>query len=160
MASSIYLYNSYDDYLSYYKGKSEQLVFQIPIIDMYIDSKNQKLFVITNQDNNAKKNIDFSRTIVHVRHDGWRADVVAYDNSVELVQYDKLIYNGKTGYIDFFPRFLKKPKYSQRIDRVVGGSSRRKYDIDYEHKFYDWTQDRINLILGEPKSGLFSRFLR
>lgn len=127
---------------------------------MYVDTKNQKLFVITNQDDNAKKNIDFSRTIVHVRHDGWRADVIAYDNSVELVQFGKLIYNGKTGYIDFFPRFLRKAKYSQRVDRVVGGSKQSKYDIEYEHKFYDFAQDRINIILGKSKSGLFSRFLR
>lgn len=155
MASSIYLYPSYEDYKTYYKGQFDQLIFQIPIIDMYVDPIHAQLFVITNQDDNAKKQIDFHKSIVHVRHVGWEPDVLAYSGSVLLVQHGKVFYNGKTGYIDFFPRFLRKSKFSQRADRVVGGSKKKTYNLLYDLKFYDWTRDRINLILGEPKSGLF-----
>ena len=157
MASSIYLYKNYDEYKEYYKGKSDQLVFQIPIIDMYVDHENYHLFVVTNQDDNAKKQIDFRRTIVHIRHEGWVPDVLMYSGSVNLVQHDKVVYNGKTGYIDFFPRFLRKAKYCQRVDRVVGGSEKKDYNVLYDLKFYDFTQDRINIILGEPKASLSER---
>ena len=158
MASSIYIYNSYEEYKEYYKGKHEQLIFQIPIIDMYVDPVNKQLFVITNQDENAKKQIDFHRTIVHVRQQGWSTDVLGYSGSVMLVEHDKVFYNGKTGYIDFFPRFMKVSKYSQRADRVVGGNEKKTYNLLYDLKFYDWQQDRINLILGNSKESGWSRF--
>ncbi len=159
MASSIYLYISKQDYDDYYRGKTDQLIHQIPIIDMYVDGKNHQLFVVTNQDMDTK-NIDFGRTIVHVRNEGLRGDVVAHSITANLVEHSKLIFNGKTSHIDFFPRFLRKPMYSQRVDRVLGGCDPKKYEINYDYKFYDFAQDRINLILGEPKSGLFSQILR
>ena len=158
MASSIYLYHSMKDYETYYKGKTDQLLFHMPIIDMYIDPENKQLFVITNQDNNAKKQIDFHRSIVHVRNESWRPDILMYSGTVETVQHDKMVYNGNTGYIDFFPRFLRKPKYSQRIDRVVGGITKyKKWYIDYDKKFYDFTQNRINLIMNGAKASLYER---
>lgn len=159
MASSIYVYKNLKEYKDYYKGKDEQLVHQIPIIDMYIDAEHKKLFVVTNQDSpDDKNNIDFYRTIVHVRNEEWKPIIFRTDLCPELVQHDKLIFNGKSGWIEFFPHSLRKPRYAQHVDRFLGGVHDRKtYYMKYDYKYYDFLQDRINLILGEERISLFGK---
>lgn len=152
MASSIYVYKSMSEYENYYDGKEKNLIYQIPIIDMYIDPKKEKLFVITNQSETVKTNIEYFRTIVHVRQESWVPKLLESEYETKLVEHGKFVYNGKTGWIEFFPRFLRKPRMRQHVDRCLGGAERRKYKIDYDKRFYDYAQDRINLILKEPKA--------
>lgn len=159
MASSIYVYKNIEEYLTYYKGKENQLVYQIPIIDMFIDPKKEKLFVVTNQDNpDQKGNIDFFRTIVHVRNESQVPKMWESEYDIKVVQFEKINYNDKTGYLEFFPKFLRKPEMRQHVDRCVGGGDKLKYPVDYKYKFYDFTYDRINLVLDVPKKSILSRF--
>lgn len=159
MASSVYVYKSLDEYKKYYRGKDDQLIHQIPIIDMYVDVKKKKLFVITNQDMETKKqNIDFFRTLVHVRSESLTNDVVSNNEfNVKLVQHDKLLFNGKTGDIEFFPRKVIKPEMVYHIDRCLGGAETKRYDMQYDYRYYDFAQDRINLILGESRKSIWNK---
>ena len=102
MASSIYVYRSIAEYKKYYEGKHEQLIYQIPILDMYVDTDKEKMFVITNQDlDSQKRNIDFFRTIVHVRSETLVPSVISNDEfNVRVVQHGKVMYNGKSGNIE------------------------------------------------------------
>ena len=161
MASSIYVYKNIDDFLEYYKGKEDQLIHKIPIIDMYIEPRLEKLFVVTNQDvqQEKKQNIDWFRTIVHIRNEEFIPDMFAREElNPVVVQYGKVFFDGKTGYINFFPRRFRKSLYGQHVDRFIGGmSSQKKYPLKYEHRYYDFLQDRINLILGDVQESGWTR---
>ena len=161
MASSIYFYKSLEEYHSFYKGLDDQLIYHIPIVDMFIDAEKEKLFVITNQDDKVKGNIEFFRSIVHVRNENWKEKMFESEFNIECVQHGKVIYNDATGYIEFFPRFLRKPRMAQHADRCLGGGQGKKYEINYDYKFYDYAANRINLILSEkiPRLRLFGRTL-
>lgn len=162
LASSIYVYKNMEEFLMYYAGKEEQLIHKIPIIDMFVEPKLKKLFVITNQDiiNEKKNNIDWFRTIVHIRNEEFIPDMFARKEFNPLtVQHGKLIFDGKTGYIDFFPRKFRKALYGQHVDRFIGGmKNRKRYQLEYEHRYYDFLQDRINLILGVEQVSVWTGF--
>lgn len=159
MASSIYVYKSLKEYQTYYKGLDDQLIYQIPIIDMFVDPAKEKLFVVTNQDTpDTKGVIDFFRTIVHVRHETW-IPKIGEEYNVKVAQHGMIEYNDKSGFIEFFPKFLRKPEMKQHVDRCIGGGDKKRYELDYDNRFYDFAYDRINLILKEPKKSILERFL-
>ena len=51
MASSIYLYPDISQYNKFYGRERDDLTFEAILIDLYVDYKKQKLFVITNTSN-------------------------------------------------------------------------------------------------------------
>ncbi len=159
MASSIYVYKNLEEYKEFYKGKDTQLVHQIPIIDMYVEPEKMKLFIVTNQDDDrVKHNLELFRTIVHVRNEEFVPSIFTPELNPVVVQYGKVIFNGKRGYIDFFPRRFRKALYSQHVDRFIGGSTdEHTYLVGYEYRYYDFLQDRINLILGDVQESVLSR---
>ena len=153
MASSIYIYTNRDDYENLYKGKTEAWTYETPILDMFIkptegydvdDSiPTNKLWVITNT-SKLKERPSLGRTIVHFTNgsafDHLRGDEV-------LVEKDKVIYNPKNNQIEFFPRKLRKPLMSLRVDKVIGGKPKKKSRIIFKRKLYDLTHDRLNLFV-------------
>jgi len=142
MATSIYVYRDKGDYDTLYKGKSDAWTFQTPILDLYLKPKD-KLWVITNT-STRPTSIDLSRTIVHFNN-GQCFDWM--DGDETLVEKEKIVYNPKNNNLEFFPRHLRKPLFSINVDKVVGGKPSKKLKIKFTHKYYDVTNNRINLFV-------------
>ena len=141
MASSIYIYPDIDQYSRFYGRERDDLTFEAVLIDLYVDFIKQKLFVITNT-SNEKERILNSRTITHIRNESYKNEHLTDD--CILVTDKDIVY--KNGYIELFPRFLRKPLMKLRVDRCVGGNI-DKNKIDLTQMKYDFTRDRINLIV-------------
>lgn len=146
MASSIYIYPDIDQYSRFYGREREDLTFEAVLIDLYVDIKKQKLFVITNT-SNEKERVLNNRTITHIRNESYKTEHLT-DECVLVTDKD-IVY--KNGYLELFPRFLRKPLMKLRVDRCVGGNI-NKNKIDLTQMKYDFTRDRINLIVYKPTS--------
>jgi len=144
MASSIYIYPNFNEYSRFYGREREDLTFEAILIDLYVDIKKQKLFVITNTSNEKQRTLN-NRTITHIRNESFKDDYV--NDECRLITDKDIVY--KNGYLELFPRFLRKPLMKLRVDRCVGGSI-EKTNIDLTKMKYDFTRDRINLIVKEP----------
>ncbi len=144
MASSIYIYPNIDEYSRFYGREKEDLTFEAILIDLYVDIKKQKMFVITNTSNEKPRTLN-NRTITHIRNEAFKDEYI-YDDC-KLITDKDIIY--KNGYLELFPRFLRKPLMKLRVDRCVGGKIDKKH-IDLTKMKYDYTRDRINLIVKEP----------
>lgn len=139
MASSIYIYPDFDTYDKYYGREREDIIYECVLIDLYIDPKTQKIYVITNT-NSEKERVN-QRTITHIRNENFKQEYINED--CLLVTHKKLRY--KKGYLEFFPRFLRKPLLKFKIDRCLGGDIGKTF-IDLSNMKYDFVRDRINLI--------------
>lgn len=144
MGSSIYIYKK-EDYEKLYKGKTDAYTFQTHILEFYLKPavEDQKLWVITNTSKN-KERVDFSRSICHFNN-GQCREWMSGDEI--LVENDNVFYNPKTNKLEFFPRRLRKPLLSLNVDKVVGGKPDKKTKIKLSEKYYDMTNDRINIFI-------------
>ena len=153
MASSIYVYTNMKDYDNLYKGKQEAYTYETPIIDLYIrptegyaveDSiPTNKLWVVTHTDK-VKMRPSLERTIVHFSN-GSCFDFLT-GNELQ-VDKEKVFYNPKTNQLEFYPRTLRKPFLSLKVDKVVGGKPKKKSKIRFKNKYYDMVHDRLNLFV-------------
>lgn len=159
MATAVYVYKSLDDYNKFYSGKTDQLVYQIPIIDIYVDVEKGKLFVVTNQNfDETKKGIEWYRTIVSLRSENFLPLLLADKRfDVEVLWENNTVYNDKKQNLEFFRSRLGKPKMSHQVDRCVGGGDLKLYTLKYKYRFYDYTVDRINLILDSSREQGWTR---
>lgn len=147
MATSIYIYDCKETYEKIYEGLKEDALRECPLLDLYI--KNEQLFVVTNT-NLHKEQPRMERTIVHFRNGDlgkWATD------KEKLVKYNTLRFNKKKECLEFFPRLLRKPLLALRIGRFYGELNKKKCNIDYSQRYYDFMMDRINLVL-ESKDGV------
>ena len=140
MASSIYVYPDFSSYDKYYGREREDITNECIVIDLYIDPKKEKIYVVTNTSNEKERTTQ--RTITHIRNESFKKE---YINDDCLLVTDKKIRYRK-GYLEFFPRFLRKPLLKIKVDRCVGGEI-KKSDIDLRKMKYDFIRDRINLIV-------------
>jgi len=53
----------------------------------------------------------------------------------------------KNNQLEFYPRKLRKPLLSLKVDKVVGGKPSKKSKIIFKVKYYDMTHDRLNLFV-------------
>ena len=153
MASSIYIYTNIEDYENLYKGKQEAYTYETPIIALFIRPREgdsvtdsvptNKLWVITQTDK-VKMRPSLERTIVHFSN-GTCFDFCS-GNELQ-VQKEKVFYNPKTNQLEFYPRTLRKPLLSLKVDKVVGGKPNKKSKIRFKNKYYDMTHDRLNLFV-------------
>ena len=146
MASAIYVYPDFNQYSRFYGREQNDLTYEAILIDLYVNHKEQKLFVITNT-SNEKERILNNRTITHIKNESFKKDHL--NANCTLITDKDIIY--KNGYLELFPRFLRKPLMKLRVDRCVGGDI-KKNRIDLSRMKYDYTRDRINLIIYEPTS--------
>jgi|TARA_R110000751_G_scaffold33366_3_gene83290 hypothetical protein len=146
MASSIYIYPDFKEYVRFYGREQDDITFEAILIDLYVDTIKQKLFVITNTSNDKERILN-NRTITHIRNESFKDEHLNED--CRLVTDKDILY--KNGYIELFPRFLRKPLMKLRVDRCVGGNI-KKTRLDLARMKYDYTRDRINLIVYEPTS--------
>jgi hypothetical protein len=141
MASSIYIYPNFNEYTRFYGRERNDLTYEAILIDLYVDAVKQKLFVITNT-SNEKERILNNRTITHIRNESFKKHHL--NDDCKLVTDKDIVY--KNGYLELFPRFLRKPLMKLRVDRCVGGNI-KKNRLDLTKMKYDYTRDRINLIV-------------
>jgi hypothetical protein len=142
MATSFYVYESIDEYNKVYGQYTQDLMFHCQVIDIYI-VPNLKVIVVTNT-NDQKEKANVSKTIVHCRN-GVIPDELK--DRAELVKYGKIVYDVKKNKLFFNPRVCRKADYETRVDRFYGNLEKGKKKIDYNHRYYDFTRDRINLVL-------------
>jgi len=138
VASSIYVYPDFQTYNKYYGKEREDITHECVLIDLYIDPKKEKIYVITNT-NTEKERVN-QRTITQIRNESFKNE---YINDECLLVTDKKI-RYKKGYLEFFPRFLRKPLLKIRVDRCIGGDIKKSY-INLNSMKYDFIRDRINL---------------
>tara|TARA_R100000808_G_scaffold9877_1_gene26802 strand:+ start:16316 stop:16762 length:447 start_codon:yes stop_codon:yes gene_type:complete len=148
MASSIYIYDSVDEFEHIYKGYLEEPLRKIKINDLFIHEKS-KIWVVTNT-NDLKEKPLLQKSLVHFRNGS--VDQYATDKT-KLVLYDKMKFNKKKMRLEFFPKFLRKPLLSWKVDRHYSENIQHKNKIiDYDHRYYDYELDRLNFILKPDKS--------
>ena len=99
MASSIYLYPDISQYNKFYGRERDDLTFEAILIDLYVDYKKQKLFVITNTSNEKERFLN-NRTITHIRNESYKNEHLTDD--CVLVTDKDIVY--KNGYLELFPR--------------------------------------------------------
>jgi len=140
LASSIYVYPDFSLYEKYYGREREDLTNEAILIDLYVNPKKEKMYVITNTSND-KVRMSERYTINHIRNEDFKNEYITED--CKLVTDNDILY--KNGYLELFPRFLRKPLMKLRVDRCIGGKI-NKSKIDLRKMKYDFIRDRINLI--------------
>ena len=88
-----------------------------------------------------------NKTIVHARNGTLPEEL---KELTKLIQHDDTVFDVKKGKLLFRPRFLRSPLYETKVDRFYGDLKKGKYKINYNHRFYDFIRDRVNLVLSEP----------
>ena len=142
MATSIYVYQTMGDFLKVYGDKIYAKEFCTDILDMYI-AEGEKLWVVTDVTKEVARP-ELNRTIVHF----YANDVNNYLTGKEkLILYEKISFNPKKGRIEFFSRKFKEPELFFRIGRYYGDELKKNTKINYKHRFYDFTTNRMNFII-------------
>ena len=142
MATSFYVYESLEDYMKMYKQDGENPLSQVKLIDLYV-VPNLKLIVVTNT-NNQKERLNMGKTIIHARNGILPEDL---RETAKLVKYESIIFDIKKKKLYFNKKFLRKAQFETKVDRFFGNLEKGKVKIDFESRFYDFTRDRINLLL-------------
>ena len=128
-----------------YKDVMEDPLYVMPIIDLYV--KGESLWIVTNS-NDQKDKPRLSNTLVHFRQGnvkGWE------EGDEKLVKHDKIRYNHRKQHLEFFPRVLRKPLLSLRVGRCIGDNNDKYSKVNYDKRFYDFTNNRIIFLLDNKK---------
>ena len=142
MATSFYVYDTLKEYKLRYGDKAQSQMFQTKIKDMYV-TKDEKLWVVTNFTEQAAKP-QLNRSIVHF----YAGEVAYYKKGDEQLIVDgKITYNVADERVEMFPRILRKPILFFRVGRFYGDKPNKTTKINYKYRYYDFTSNRINLIL-------------
>ena len=123
----------------------EDPLYVMPIIDLYV--KGESLWIVTNS-NDQKDKPRLSNTLVHFRQGnvkGWE------EGDEKLVKHDKIRYNHRKQHLEFFPRVLRKPLLSLRVGRCIGDNNDKYSKVNYDKRFYDFTNNRIIFLLDNKK---------
>jgi hypothetical protein len=145
MATSIYIFENDELFQKIYKDVMEDPMYVMPIIDLYV--KGESLWIVTNS-NDQKEQPRLNSTLVHFRQGnikGWE------QGDEKLVKHDKIRYNHKKQHLEFFPRMLRKPLLSMRVGRCISDNKDKYSSVDYDKRFYDFTNNRIIFLLENKK---------
>ena len=145
MATSIYIFENDKFFQKIYKDVMEDPLYVMPIIDLYV--KGESLWIVTNS-NDQKDKPRLSNTLVHFRQGnvkGWE------EGDEKLVKHDKIRYNHRKQHLEFFPRVLRKPLLSLRVGRCIGDNNDKYSKVNYDKRFYDFTNNRIIFLLDNKK---------
>lgn len=145
MATSIYVFENDRIFNMVYKDVMEDPLYIMPIIDLYV--KQDKLWIVTNS-NDQKEQPRLGNTLVHFRKgtiEEWK------EGDEKLVKHDKIKYNHKKQHLEFFPRMLRKPLLSMRVGRCYSDIDAVHNKVNYDKRYYDFTNDRIIFLLGDKK---------
>jgi len=141
MSSSIYVYDK-KTYDVYYKDYRDE--YKVPIVDIYYKPKTDSLWMVTKiMDERSVPMLNHS--IVHFIN----GDVDEYKDGDEvLIEHEKVYFNPKNKMLEFHPKLFRKPIARQHVDRVLTDKEiKKKIKIDYEYRFYDIVNNRINFVV-------------
>lgn len=142
MGTSFYVYENEEELKKVYGQQLNEETHCIKITDMYL-KPNDVLWIIEQYDKIKEKPL-IGRSIVHFRNTSFDE----YKNGDEkLVLHEKLKFNPKRNKLQIFPKLLRKPEYEVKVDRYYGNEIKKPKLIDYNHRYYDLTLDRVNLVL-------------
>jgi len=142
MGTSFYLYENEEELKKIYGAQLNEETHCIKITDMYL-KPNDVLWIIEEYDKIKEKPL-IGRSIVHFRNTSFNE----YKNGDEkLILHDKLVFDPKRSKLQAFTKILRKPEFEVKVDRYYGDEKTKKCKIDYNHRYYDLTSDRVNLIL-------------
>jgi hypothetical protein len=145
LATSFYIYQTFKEYSKINKDYIYDPLHHTKLIDIYIVPK-LKVILVT-QTNEDKERINMNKTIVHARNGTLPEEL---KELTKLIQHNDTVFDVKKGKLLFRPRFLRSPLYETKVDRFYGDLKKGKYKINYNHRFYDFIRDRVNLVLSEP----------
>jgi len=142
MGTSFYIYENIEELKKVYGQRLDEETHCIKITDMFL-KPNDVLWIIEQYDKIKEKPL-IGRSIVHFRNTSFDD----YKNGDEkLVLHNKLKYNPKRNKLQIFPKTLRKPEYEVKVDRFYGNEQKKSSLIDYHHRYYDLSADRVNLVL-------------
>lgn len=145
MATSIYIFETYKEYERIYGKNLELLQYKVDLVDLWV--KKDKLWIVTNT-NDQKEAPRLDHTMVHFR----KGDVEEWlEGDEKLVLHDKMRFNPKKNHMEFFPRFLRKPLLWMRVGRYYGNFTKKNMKIDFNQRFYDFSNDRLVFICEDKK---------
>tara|TARA_B100000029_G_scaffold490183_1_gene548908 strand:- start:668 stop:1099 length:432 start_codon:yes stop_codon:yes gene_type:complete len=142
MGTAFYLYENEEELKKLYGQQLNEEAHCIKITDMYL-KPNDVLWIIEQYEKIKEKPL-IGRSIVHFRNTSF--DEYKEGNE-KLVLHEKLAYDPKRNKLQMFPKKLRKPEYEVKVDRYYGNPKTKKCKIDYKHRYYDLTQDRVNMVL-------------
>jgi len=148
MGTSIYVYETEQEYRRIYHRMDKEVMFSAPILDIFL-KPDKKLWVVSKITKN-KERPQLGRSIVHFVN----GTVFEYsDGNERPVLKNSVVFNPKKGKVEFFPKKLRVAELEIRVDRFYGTPPNKKVILDQSKRFYDISRDRINFIL-KNKDGI------
>lgn len=145
MGTSIYVYESMEEYGIHYNKMDQEVMFAAPIMNIYLKPDN-KLWVVT-KISKHKERPQFGRSIVHFINGSIEEHL---DGLETMIKEKDIKYNPKNNNIEFFPS-IGHSRLELRVDRYYGNKPQKKKELSNSKRFYDISRDRINLILQDGK---------
>tara|TARA_B100001750_G_scaffold247870_2_gene275302 strand:+ start:851 stop:1282 length:432 start_codon:yes stop_codon:yes gene_type:complete len=142
MGTSFYIYENLEQLEKLYGETLKEEQHCIKITDMYL-KPNDVLWIVEEYDK-IKERPMIGRSIVHFRNTDFQDYKIGDER---LVLHEKLKYEAKREKLQFFPKKLRKPEMEVRVDRYYGEHPEKSGKIDYNHRYYDLTMDRVNFVL-------------
>ena len=148
MGTSIYVYETEEEYRKIYHRIDKEVMHSAPILDIFM-KEDKKLWVVTKITKN-KERPQLGRSIVHFIN----GTVFDYSNGKERpILKNSVVFNSKKGRVEFFPKKLRGAELEIRVDRFYGMPPNKKVFLDQSKRFYDISRDRLNFIV-KNKDGL------
>ena len=148
MGTSIYVYETEEEYRKIYHRIDKEVMHSAPILDIFM-KEDKKLWVVTKITKN-KERPQLGRSIVHFIN----GTVFDYSDGKERpILKNSVIFNSNKGRVEFFPKKLRDPELWIKVDRFYGIPPNKKVILDQSKRFYDISRDRLNFIV-KNKDGL------
>ena len=146
MGTSIYVYETEEEYLRHYNRLDKEVMFSAPILDIFL-KPDKKLWVVS-KISKHKERPQLGRSIVHFVN----GTVFDYSEGDERpIRHNSITFNPKKGRIEFFPKKLRSAELEIRVDRFYGAPPNKRAYLDQTKRFYDISRDRLNFILQHEK---------
>ena len=142
MGTSIYVYETEQEYRRIYHRMDKEVMFSAPILDIFL-KPDKKLWVVSKVTKN-KERPQLGRSIVNFVN----GTVFEYSNGDERpILKNSGVFNPKKGRVEFFPKKLREAELWIKVDRFYGMPPKGKVVLDQSKRFYDVSRDRINFIV-------------
>ena len=149
MGTSIYVYETEEEYRKIYHRIDKEMMHSAPILDIFM-KEDKKLWVVTKITKN-KERPQLGRSIVHFVN----GTILDYSDGKEKpILKNSVMFNPKgIGKVEFFPKKLRGAELEIKVDRFYGTPPRKKVVLDQSKRFYDISRDRLNFIV-KNKDGI------
>lgn len=146
MGISMHVYSNMDEYImrnsDKVDGKREINESSLKLLDMIV-KPDDKIMIVLDCEKFFDRP-DVSRSITCYQ----KNNISNYLKGDErLVKYDEVEFNPKNDNIMFFPKFIGKSGQFFKVGRFWGDRPKKKTKIEWKHKFYNLSMNKVDLIL-------------